>query len=576
MATSEQHPWGRVDETGTVYVREGDGERAVGQYPDGTPEEALAYFERKYTDLAGQVDPARAARQARRSRRRRRQGRRAPARRPSTAPTPSATSPSLQTRLDALGGTVEELTEQQTAEAKAALDAGDRRAHRHRRRGRGARRRKTRRRTQWKQTTAALDDLFARWQKHQHDGPRLPKNEANELWKRFRAARTTIEHNRKAFFAELDYAAPRRPQPQEGARSSRPRRSSRAAPTAFPSTARLLDQWKAAGRAGKKNDDALWARFKAAGDVIYSAKAEVDRARRRRVRRATSRPSSPCSTRPSRCSRQTDRETARDAAALHPGALGRRSAGCRATRSARRRPPAQGRGRRAQARRGALAAQQPREEGALRGSRQPAQRRDRQARGTSSTRRRPPATARKVKAGPGGARRPQGLARRARLSSGRLIPSTGWPQSTRRVRSTDRVAPARCREASLGEAGAHDLGCSPLLLDAERPPDRRALAAVSTATLYRVDDGVRPDRRRPTGRELRAHALARSAPPRAGRRPRLRRPGSTARVDAAADPPGVRRRRRDAAGVRTADARRRCQVRRLDADDVGALGGRCG
>ena len=44
MATDENAPWGRVDDEGTVYVREADGERAVGQYPDATPEEALAYF----------------------------------------------------------------------------------------------------------------------------------------------------------------------------------------------------------------------------------------------------------------------------------------------------------------------------------------------------------------------------------------------------------------------------------------------------------------------------------------------------------------------------------------------------
>ena len=55
LATNDHEPWGRVDETGTVFVREADGERAVGQYPDGTAEEALAYFERKYVELAGQV-----------------------------------------------------------------------------------------------------------------------------------------------------------------------------------------------------------------------------------------------------------------------------------------------------------------------------------------------------------------------------------------------------------------------------------------------------------------------------------------------------------------------------------------
>src|SRR5690606_12386230 len=36
---------------------------------------------------------------------------------------------------------------------------------------------------------------------------------------------------------------------------------------------RLLDDWKQAGRANRKLDDQLWARFKAAGDVLYEAKA---------------------------------------------------------------------------------------------------------------------------------------------------------------------------------------------------------------------------------------------------------------------------------------------------------------
>src|SRR5690606_18661370 len=39
---------------------------------------------------------------------------------------------------------------------------------------------------------------------------------------------------------------------------------------------KLLDEWKKAGRAGRKQDDALWERFKAAGDQIYAKKAEQD------------------------------------------------------------------------------------------------------------------------------------------------------------------------------------------------------------------------------------------------------------------------------------------------------------
>jgi hypothetical protein len=129
--------------------------------------------------------------------------------------------------------------------------------------------------TQWKQTSAALDALFAKWQAHQHDAPRIPKGEANELWKRFRAARTTIEQNRKAFFAELDTAHKdvrnRKQQLIEQAEALAPKGAD-----GIPAYRSLLDEWKLAGRSGKKQDDAMWARFKAAGDVLYSVKSEID------------------------------------------------------------------------------------------------------------------------------------------------------------------------------------------------------------------------------------------------------------------------------------------------------------
>ena len=47
--------YGRVGEDGTVFVRTADGERAVGSYPGATPEEALAYFSRKYDDISAQI-----------------------------------------------------------------------------------------------------------------------------------------------------------------------------------------------------------------------------------------------------------------------------------------------------------------------------------------------------------------------------------------------------------------------------------------------------------------------------------------------------------------------------------------
>ncbi len=47
---------GRVDDDGTVYVTTADGERSVGQYPEGTPEEALRFFTERYDALAFEVE----------------------------------------------------------------------------------------------------------------------------------------------------------------------------------------------------------------------------------------------------------------------------------------------------------------------------------------------------------------------------------------------------------------------------------------------------------------------------------------------------------------------------------------
>ncbi|MBX3099862.1 MAG: DUF349 domain-containing protein [Salinibacterium sp.] len=273
MATDDQAPWGRVDETGTVYVREESGERVVGQYPDGTPEEALAYFERKFTELAGQVTLVE-----------QRAKRGAPA--ADIAKTVKALSATLdganavgnlailKARVEALVGTVTELTEKQTEESKAAVAAAltEREALVVEAETLAA---QDPAKAQWKQVTATVDEIFARWQKHQAEGPRLPKNEANELWKRFRAARATIDGHRKAFFAELDSV-------HKDARATKQALVEKAqalvgkGADGIPAYRGLLDQWKAAGRAGKKFDDALWAAFKEAGDALYAAKGEID------------------------------------------------------------------------------------------------------------------------------------------------------------------------------------------------------------------------------------------------------------------------------------------------------------
>jgi len=278
VGSDEATTWGRVDESGTVYVRYEDSERVVGEYPDATPDEALAYFARKYADLEGQVkiaeqrigtgasanDVARSVEHLR--------GQIAEAR-------VVGDVKSLEDRVAALTEQVGSLTAEQAQQAQAALDEAlaYRAALVDEAEALAA---VDPARAQWKQVTAQLDDVFARWQQHQHDGPRIPKNEANELWKRFRTARSTVDQHRRAFYSELDTqhrdARARKQELVQQAEALAPRGSD-----AIPAYRQLLDEWKGAGRAGKRHDDALWARFKAAGDVLFEqrhaeASAESD------------------------------------------------------------------------------------------------------------------------------------------------------------------------------------------------------------------------------------------------------------------------------------------------------------
>ena len=269
---SEDTPWGRVDDDGTVSVRDGDQWRVVGQYPDGTREEALAYFERKYTDLASEGTLVEV--------RHRRGGASASDLRQAAVAVGEKVNgaaavgdlASLQTRLAALTDALEAASATEAAAAREAVDAAiaERTVLVERAEALAAR---DPRSIQWKQASAELTELFDQWQSHQQNGPRLPKSTAQQLWTRFRDARSTVERHRRAFYAELDDT-------HKKARDAKTRLVERAEALApqgedgIPAYRALLDEWKAAGRAGKKVDDALWARFKAAGDALYSARGE--------------------------------------------------------------------------------------------------------------------------------------------------------------------------------------------------------------------------------------------------------------------------------------------------------------
>ncbi|WP_366932863.1 DUF349 domain-containing protein [Microbacterium sp.] len=264
--------WGRVTEDGTVSVREDDAWREVGQYPDGTPAEALAYFVRKFEDLAFKVNTLEQRVQAGGSG----AGDLAKQAQHLVVEVTDAAAvgdlAALRARLDALTGSLADASAAEAQEAKAAVDAAiaERTALVERSEAIAAQDLSS---VQWKKVTEEMGALFDAWQSHQQNGPRLPKGTANQLWKRFRDARATVDRQRRAFYAELD-------ETHKAARDRKSRLVERAEALApkgvdgIPAYRGLLDEWKAAGRAGRKADDALWARFKAAGDALYSARAE--------------------------------------------------------------------------------------------------------------------------------------------------------------------------------------------------------------------------------------------------------------------------------------------------------------
>ncbi len=274
--TAPVAPWGRVDEDGTVSVREGEEWRVVGQYPDGTPDEALAYYTRKFADLAGEVTLLEV--------RHRRGGASASDLR-STAATVRAKVDgaaavgdlaALLARLDALTAELAEASETEAAAAKEAVEDAVRERTEIVEQAEALAARDPQS-VQWKQMTADMTALFDRWQAHQQNGPRLPKSTAQQLWRRFRDARATVDRHRREFFSALD-------ETHKSARDVKTRLVERAEALAprgedgIPAYRDLLDEWKASGRAGRKVDDALWARFKAAGDALYSARIERETA----------------------------------------------------------------------------------------------------------------------------------------------------------------------------------------------------------------------------------------------------------------------------------------------------------
>ncbi|MEU1247339.1 DUF349 domain-containing protein [Micromonospora arida] len=269
---SDWTAFGRVDADGTVYVKTTEGERVVGSWQAGAPEEGLAHFARRFADLVTEVDLTEA---------RLKSGAADAGHSLSTIRRIRASLPeanvvgdidALATRLDKLAT----LAEEKAGEARAARDAA---------RGEALARKTAlveeaeklaAESTGWKTAGDRLKEILDEWKTIRG----VDKKADGELWKRFAAARDGFTRRRGAHFASLDS---QRKQAQTAKEELVAEAEKLADSTDWAATANqlkdLMTQWKAAPRASKEAEQKLWERFRGAQDAFFSRRSEVFSAR---------------------------------------------------------------------------------------------------------------------------------------------------------------------------------------------------------------------------------------------------------------------------------------------------------
>jgi Domain of Unknown Function (DUF349) len=261
-------PWGRVAEDGTVYVRTSDGERQVGSWQAGSPDEALAFFKRKFDTLETEVSLLEQ-------------------RLASTDLSPQQARATIDrliaavTDAHAVGdlagllGRLEKLTDvasRRKEEVRAAREQARSEALEVKERIVAEAERIAAEATHWKISGERMRQLLEEWKA----APRGDRTAETALWKRLSAARNAFTKRRKAYFAGLE-------EEREVVRARKDELATRAEELASstdwgPTAAayrELMRSWKQAGRADRATEDELWARFKTAQDTFFQARGEV-------------------------------------------------------------------------------------------------------------------------------------------------------------------------------------------------------------------------------------------------------------------------------------------------------------
>jgi hypothetical protein len=269
---SDPAQWGRVDEDGTVYVRTGDGERAVGSWQAGEPAEGLAHYARRYDDLATEVSLLEARLRAH-----------------------TGNPSEIKTKAQALADSIPTATavgdlDGLAARARAMVETADSAAAESRAEKAAARAAQIARKetlaaeaeqiaaesTSWKAAGDRLKAIVEEWKTIRG----IDRKTDEALWSRFAAARDAFGRRRGAHFAALDaQRSEARAAKQELIAEAQRLSASTDWGATSAAMRSLMDRWKAVPRTGRDGDDDLWKQFRAAQDVFFTARAEQDKAR---------------------------------------------------------------------------------------------------------------------------------------------------------------------------------------------------------------------------------------------------------------------------------------------------------
>ena len=274
---TEAAKFGRAEEDGHVFLLLDGEEFPVGQYPGASKEEALTYFVRKFDDILAQVTllEQRVEAKAPTADMNKTVGhlREQLAERTSVGDVTGALA-----RLAALEENIKALAaaERASHEAARSVELAAREAIVAEAEGIAAEDPTT---IQWKVSSARMNELFEFWKQAQKSGMRLGRATEEGLWKRFRSARTVFDRHRRAYFSQLDNNNATAKSAKEALiEAAEQLATSTDWGFAAGEYRSLMDQWKSSPRASRKDDDALWARFRGAQDKFFAARQAANNA----------------------------------------------------------------------------------------------------------------------------------------------------------------------------------------------------------------------------------------------------------------------------------------------------------